>query len=66
MAEKTDAQKRAQKNYIGKFVRLEVRVTPEKKEAIQAAAEMDGKSLNAFINDAVDRAIAESFTSGDR
>ena len=65
MAEKTDAQKRAQKNYIGKFVRLEVRVTPEKKKAIQAAAERDGKSLNAFINDAVDRAITESFTSGD-
>lgn len=56
MAEKTEAQKRAQKAYMGKFVRVEIRMTPEDREATQAHAEARGESVNGFVN----RAIAET------
>lgn len=56
MAEKTEAQKRAQKAYMGKFVRVEIRMTPEDRAAAQAHAEAQGESINGFIN----RAIAET------
>lgn len=56
MAEKTEAQKRAQKAYMGKFVRVEIRMTPEDREAAQVHAEAHGESVNGFIN----RAIAET------
>lgn len=56
MPEKTTAQKRAQKKYMGKFVRIEIRVTPEQHEAIQAHAQAQGESVNVFLN----RAIAET------
>lgn len=56
MAEKTEAQKRAQKAYMGKFVRVEIRMTPEDREAAQVHAVAQGESLNGFIN----RAIAET------
>ena len=35
MAEKTEAQKRAQKAYMEKFVRIEVRMTPEQRSIVQ-------------------------------
>lgn len=56
MAEKTEAQKRAQKAYMEKFVRVEFRTTSEKRSIIQAHAEARGESVNGFIN----RAISET------
>ena len=55
MPEKTEAQKRAQKNYMDKFVRVEIRMTAEQREEVQAHAEAQGESTN-FIN----RAISET------
>lgn len=57
MAEKTEAQKRAQKAYMGKFVRVEIRVTADKRDAIQAHAEAHGQSVNGFINRAIDETM---------
>lgn len=56
MAEKTEAQKRAQKEYMKKFAVARVRMEPEKYEAVQAHAETQGESVNGFIN----RAIGET------
>ena len=56
MAEKTEAQKRAQKAYMEKFVRIEVRMTPEQRSIVQAHAEARGESVNGFIG----RAISET------
>ena len=56
MPEKTEAQKRAQKNYMDKFVRVEIRMTAEQREEVQAHAEAQGDSTNGFIN----RAISET------
>lgn len=53
MPEKTPAQKRAQKNYIEKFSRLEIRTTKEERESIQAHAAACGESVNAFIKRAI-------------
>ena len=58
MAEKTEAQKRAQKAYMEKFVRVEIRISPEKRDQLQAHAESRGKSLNVFINEAIDEKMA--------
>ncbi len=57
MPEKTEAQKRAQKDYMGKFARIEIRVTPEKQRIIQAHAAKKGESVNAFVNRAVDETM---------
>lgn len=53
MAQKTDAQKRAQKAYISKFVRLEVRVEQDNQAIIKAHAAARGESVNAFIARAI-------------
>lgn len=51
------AQQRATANYVKKnYDRIEVKVLKGKKEVIQAHAEAQGESLNAFIN----RAITET------
>ena len=57
MAEKTEAQKRAQRNYMGKFVRVELRMEREERDKIKAHAERRGESLNAFINRAIDETM---------
>ena len=57
MAEKTEAQKKAQQKYMEKFVRVEVRMTPEKRDIIQDHAITVGMSLNAYINEAIDEKI---------
>lgn len=56
MSEKTEAQKRAQKKYMEKFMVARVRMEKEKYECIQAHAETQGESVNGFIN----RAISET------
>ena len=57
MAEKTEAQKRAQKAYMEKFAVARVRMEREKYEAVQAHAEAHGESVNGFINRAISEAI---------
>ena len=59
MAEKTDAQKRAQKAYMEKFVRVEIRMNAEQRAAIQAHAFAQGESVNSFINRAIDQTMAQ-------
>lgn len=56
MAEKTEAQKRAQRAYMERFAVARVRMEREKYEAVQTHAEAHGESVNSFIN----RAIAEA------
>jgi len=58
MAEKTDAQKRAQKAYMEKFVRVEIRMSAEQRAAIQAHAVSQGQSINAYINTAIDEKMS--------
>lgn len=53
MAEKTAAQKRAQKAYMEKFVRVEIRMTADEREAVQTHAEAQGRSVSSFINEAI-------------
>lgn len=57
MAERTEALKRAQRNYIEKFSRVEIRMTAEKRDTIKAHSEARGESVNAFINRAVDETM---------
>lgn len=56
MPEKTEAQKRAQKNYMDKFAIARVRMEKSRYEDIQAHAAAQGESVNGFIN----RAITET------
>lgn len=53
MPEKTPAQKKAQKNYMERFARLEIRATKEERDVIQAHAAAQGESVNAFIKRAI-------------
>ena len=64
MAEKTEAQKRAQKAYMEKFVRVEIRITQDKREIIQAHAEAQGESVNGFINRAIDETMERDGEAG--
>lgn len=54
MPEKTEAQKRAQKNYMDKFAIARVRMEKSRYEDIQAHAAAQGESVNGFINRAID------------
>lgn len=57
MPEKTEAQKRAQKAYMEKFARVELRMTQEKRNAVQAHAEAHSESVNGFINRAIEETM---------
>ena len=57
MGEKTEAQKRAQKKYMEKFMIARVRMERERYGAVQAHAEAQGESTTAFINRAIDEAM---------
>lgn len=57
MAEITEAQKRAQRKYMERFVEVKVRMTPEKRTAIQDHARNMGESATEFINRAIDMAM---------
>ena len=54
----TEARKRANKKYNDRFVEIKVRVTPEKRSIIKEHAEIMGESATAFINRAIDEAMA--------
>lgn len=54
----TEAQARAHKKYISRFVEVKIRMEPERREIIKAhAAKKDGGSVNAFINRAIDETM---------
>lgn len=57
MAEITEAQKRAQRKYMEKYVEIKVRMTPEKRSIIQEHARNMGESATEFINRAIDEAM---------
>ena len=57
MAEISDAQKRAQRKYMEKYVEVKVRMTPEKRSIVQNHARRMGESATEFINRAIDEAI---------
>ena len=59
MGEKTAAQKKAQQKYMKKFSVARVRMDHERYERVQAHAESRGESVSAFINRAIDQAIAQ-------
>ena len=59
MPEKTEAQKRAQKKYMSNFVEIKVRVTPEKRSAIQEHAKSMAESATVFINRAIDQTMSQ-------
>lgn len=52
----TEAQARAHKKYIARFVEVKIRMEAERREVIRAHAEAQGESVNGFIN----RAITET------
>ena len=64
MSEKTEAQKRAQKKYMSNFVEIKVRVTPEKRTAIQEHARTMGESATTFINRAIDNQMSNDCKMG--
>lgn len=57
MPEKTEAQKRAQKSYMEKFARVEIRMSTESRDLIQAHAKAHSESVNGFINRAIGETI---------
>lgn len=64
MPEKTDAQKRAQKAYMEKFAVARVRMDHAKYECVQAHAEAQGQSVNAYINAAIDEKMSREAVGG--
>lgn len=64
MPEKTEAQKKAQKKYMEKFMVAQVRMEREKYERVQAHAEAQGESVNGFINRAIDHQISQDRDKG--
>lgn len=64
MPEKTEAQKKAQKKYMEKFMVAQVRMEREKYERVQAHAASCGESTSAFINRAIDHQISQDRDRG--
>ena len=63
----TEAQARAHKKYISRFVEVKIRMEPERRDLIKAhAARKDGGSVNAFINRAIDEAMERDTQGGER
>ena len=65
MPEKTAAQKKAQKAYMQKFARVELRMTPQNRESVQAHAAARGESVNAFINRAIQNQMQRDHESDE-
>lgn len=67
----TQAQAAAYKRYSASRATIYIRVPPEERDAIQAAAEATGQSLNAYTRQAIaermerDRANIEDQTAGE-
>ena len=58
----TDAQKKATAKYLAGKKTFTIRVDPEEAEQIQKAAEKQGKSVNAYILDAVQARMEQEQT----
>lgn len=57
MSEVSEAQKRAQRKYMEKYVEVKVRMTPEKRSVIQDHARLMEESTTEFVNRAIDEAM---------
>ena len=53
----TEAQAKAHKKYIAGFVEVKVRMKPEQRDEIKAAAAAQGISVNQFILQAINKAM---------
>ena len=63
----TEAQARAHKKYISRFVEVKIRMDPERRDFIKAhAALKDGGSVNAFINRAIDETMDRDSKGGEK
>lgn len=54
---KTEAQQRAQKKYMQDIARVEITMRPEKRQRLQEHALLHDKSVNRFINRAIDETM---------
>ncbi len=62
----SDAQKEATARYNKKaYDRIEIFVRKGKKQVIKEFAQEQGKSTNKFINEAIEKAMAEAEEKGD-
>ena len=52
----TEAQARAHKKYIARYVEVKIRRLPEERDALKTHAETTGESVNTFLR----RAISET------
>ena len=53
----SEAQLRASKKYHDKFEKLQIRVTPEEKAAVEKHAAQINESVNAFVRRAINETI---------
>ena len=60
MPEKSEAQKRAQKTYMEKFARVELRLSIEQRDEIKERAAAEGLSVNAWIGQAIEEKLQAS------
>ena len=60
----SEAQKRAVAKYNSKnYDRIELKVPKGKKDTIKAFADSKGKSINGFVNEAIDEKIERESTT---
>ena len=60
----SEAQKRAVAKYNSKnYDRIELKVPKGKKDTIKAFADSNGKSINGFVNEAIDEKIERESTN---
>ncbi|MCL2053283.1 MAG: hypothetical protein FWG90_02425 [Oscillospiraceae bacterium] len=61
----SEAKYKANNEYIAKsYDRIELKVKKGRKEIIKGVAEKQGKSLNGYINDLIDKDLVE-YEKGD-
>ncbi len=53
----SEAQIRASKKYMERFVEIKVRMTPEQRTVVQTHASTQGESATAFINRAINETM---------